>query len=302
MSLLFNLLELLVVITYLLLQRLDLSRILLDDLLAEVRSLGKLLLNFFVIGKVLRQILDNACHRFVLVHQMLSLHRLVLKFTSQLRILANCQPRGPDQLVFVHVEHLDFDVSDLKKHLFPQIVNLMDFVLLNVCEDLRMSSLLFFDHVFPVISFLLNFVQFQSEFVQFFDLHSLLVDSFGQFFNFRFICFIDLFHGICMELLFILFFFLLVLLGLFHLLLFDFAFSSFRSLNLPGAHCYRVRFYNVDICIVDSYTEAIIVLFKALVDLLDHRDKVLELDILLIYVLLLFLKTIQDETKLVTEI
>ena len=75
-------LESLVSIADLLLQLLDLCGILLDNLLTEVRTLCQLFLNFLVIRQVLRQILNDACHLVVLVHQVLSLHRLILELTS----------------------------------------------------------------------------------------------------------------------------------------------------------------------------------------------------------------------------
>ena len=60
--LLLYLLELLVVVLDLLLESLDLVRVLLNDLLAEVRPFGELLLYFLVISEILGQILNNACH------------------------------------------------------------------------------------------------------------------------------------------------------------------------------------------------------------------------------------------------
>ena len=62
---------------------------------------------------------------------MLCLHGLVLKLTCELGILDDCQFCCAYQLVFVHVEHFHLDSPDLQEHLLPQIVDLMDFILLN---------------------------------------------------------------------------------------------------------------------------------------------------------------------------
>ena len=67
------LLRSLVTIFDFLLQINDLLLVLLNDLLAEVRSLGQFLLNLFVVFEVFREIADHRLHFMVFEHQILSL-------------------------------------------------------------------------------------------------------------------------------------------------------------------------------------------------------------------------------------
>ena len=66
---------------------LELFLILLDDLVAEVTSLGELLLDLLVQLQILLQRLDLRGHRPILVYQILGLLRLKLQLTRQLLVL-----------------------------------------------------------------------------------------------------------------------------------------------------------------------------------------------------------------------
>lgn len=119
------------------LQLLDLFLVLFDDFLTEVRPLGQLLLDFLVVGQVPLQVGDPLLHDMVLVHQVLSLLRLVLELASQLHVLDDRKLGGADQLVFVHVKHLDLDCPNLEQHLFPQRIDLLNFLSLNLVYNPR---------------------------------------------------------------------------------------------------------------------------------------------------------------------
>ena len=75
----------------------------------------------------------------------------------------------------------------------------------------------------------------------------------------------------------------------FLIVLFDFSVVSLLSLVISGFNCNLLSVGDFDVGILMSDLQTLIVLFQSLVDLLDHGDKVLELDILFIDVLLLFL-------------
>ena len=220
---------------------------------------------------------------------MLSLHRLVLEFTSQLGVLTDCEPRGADQLVFVHVQHLDLDVSDLEQHFLPQVVNLVDFVFLDVLKDLFVGLLLRLHHFFPLISLLLDFWLLQDEFFKLFDFHRLVIDFLRDFLDFRRVVFVDLLQSLLMVYLFLFNFLSLRVSFLFLIVLFDFGVVSLLSLVESGLarDLLSIDDGDVGFCMPDLQT--LVVLLQSLVDLLDHRDKVLELDVLFVDMLLLFL-------------
>ena len=220
---------------------------------------------------------------------MLSLHRLVLEFTSQLGVLTDCEPRGADKLVFVHVEHLDLDIPDLEEHFLPQVVNLVDFVFLDVLQDLFVGFLLRLHHFFPLISLLLDFRLLQDEFLELFDLHRLVVDFLRDFLDFRGVLFVD-----CLESLLVVDLFLLDFLSLgislgFLIILFDFSVVSLLSLVESGLARNLLSVDDSDVSLRVPDLETLVVLLQSLVDLLDHRDKVLELDVLFVDVLLIFI-------------
>ena len=75
----------------------------------------------------------------------------------------------------------------------------------------------------------------------------------------------------------------------FLIVLFDFSVVSLLSLVISGFNCNLLSVGDFDVGILMSDLKTLIVLFQSLVDLLDHGDKVLELDVLFIDVLLLFL-------------
>jgi hypothetical protein len=121
------------------LQLLYLFLVLLYDLLAEVGTLGELGLDFLVVCQVPCKLGNALLPLLVLVHEMFGLHRLVFQLASELHVLYNRQLCCTDQLIFVHVQHLDLDCPDLEQHLLAKRVNLLNFFLLNLLYYLGLS-------------------------------------------------------------------------------------------------------------------------------------------------------------------
>ena len=122
---------------------------------------------------------------------MLSLHRLILEFTSELSILYYCQFRSSNQLVLIHIQHLDFDCPDLQKHLFPQVVNLVDFILLDWVKNSLVSILLCLNVLTPQVGRVLNLYPMLFEFLQVLDLSIHLSNLLLEIINFWLIFFMD---------------------------------------------------------------------------------------------------------------
>ena len=97
----------------------DLLLVLLDDLLAEVRSFGKLFLHLFVILQVFGQVSDYRLHFVIFEHQVLSALRLVVQLSSELHVLNDCKFGSTLQLIFVGHRVLHAYLSDLHQHVFP---------------------------------------------------------------------------------------------------------------------------------------------------------------------------------------
>lgn len=89
----------------------------------------------------------------ILVHQMFSLLRLVLQFTSQLGILNHRELRSADQLLFVQVEHVDFDCADLQQHFFTQFFDFLHFFIFDLLDLGWVLVALRIQFAFPVVSF-----------------------------------------------------------------------------------------------------------------------------------------------------
>ena len=62
-------------------------------------------------------------HLFVLVDQLFHVLGLVFEFTGELDILLNRQLSGSLQLLFIHGQHLNLNISDINQHLFPEFIN-----------------------------------------------------------------------------------------------------------------------------------------------------------------------------------
>ena len=91
-----------------------------DDLLAEVRPLGELLLNFFVNRDVPVQRLDQGLLLVILRHELFSLLRLILQLARQLYILDLGQPRRCLLLVGIQSQQRCFRLFNLVEHLSAQ--------------------------------------------------------------------------------------------------------------------------------------------------------------------------------------
>ena len=124
------------------LQIIDLLLILLDHFLTEVRSLGQLLLNLFVVLQVLRQVRDHALHLMVLEHEVFRALRLIVEFGRQLHILDHSQLRCTLQLVLIGHRVLHSHCSDLHQHVLSQLVDLLDPVLLDTLDQVAVHLLL----------------------------------------------------------------------------------------------------------------------------------------------------------------
>jgi len=98
-------------------QVLVLSFELLDNLLAEVGSLGQLLFDFFVDGDVTVKSVDLRLHFGIFCQKLLRLLTLVLQLNSQLSILKYRQLSRSLQLVIVQSKQRCLGVLDLLEHL-----------------------------------------------------------------------------------------------------------------------------------------------------------------------------------------
>ena len=89
----------------------------LDHFLAEVRALGKLLLDLLVDFDLPLVSLNLSLHLVVLEDEDLSLLGLVLQLCRQLMILQDGQVCRCLQLLVIHGEQIGFGLFDVKKHL-----------------------------------------------------------------------------------------------------------------------------------------------------------------------------------------
>ena len=152
------------VLVEIVLKLLDLLLVLLDYFLTEVAPFGEFVFNLLVVSQILRQSFDYGVHLVILVHLVLGLLRLVLQFSSERGVLNNSELGCAHQLVFVHVEHFDFDCPYLEEHLLAQVVNLDHLVLLNSGNLFFVGRSLGVSFVAPEVSllheFLLHFLVF----------------------------------------------------------------------------------------------------------------------------------------------
>lgn len=98
----------------------------LDDLLAEVRALGKLLLDLFMDLNLALVSLDLRFHFVVLVDQDLRLLRLMFEFGRELMVLKDGQVRCGLQLLVVHRQQVSLCLLDVEEHFLPQLLCLLD--------------------------------------------------------------------------------------------------------------------------------------------------------------------------------
>ena len=105
-----------------------------DDLLAEVRPLGKLFLNFFVNRDVPIQRLDQGLLFIILSHELFCLLRLILELACQLYILYLGQPRRGLLLVGVQRQQRCFRLLDLVKHLSAQSLRRFQLFTFFLCD------------------------------------------------------------------------------------------------------------------------------------------------------------------------
>ena len=101
------------------LQLLDLLLLLLDDLLAEMASLGKLLLDFLVDLDVSLVGLNLFLLFVVAEEEVLSLLGLVLKLGGKLLVLEDGQGGGSLKLLVIEGKQVSLSLLDLIEHLLP---------------------------------------------------------------------------------------------------------------------------------------------------------------------------------------
>ena len=87
---------------------------------------------------------------------MLVLARLVVKFSSQLSVLNDCQLGGALELIFLGDGVLHPHLSDLHQHLFTQLICLLNYLLRYVLDDSFLSSLLLIYILSPEVSGVLD--------------------------------------------------------------------------------------------------------------------------------------------------
>lgn len=105
------------------LQHLDVCFILLNYSWTEVRTLGKFMLDLFVFIQLDLEDSHLLFHLVVLEGKLFSMLGLVFKFRCQLNVLLNCQLGCSLQLLFVHRQHLNFDVTDVEQHFLSKLVD-----------------------------------------------------------------------------------------------------------------------------------------------------------------------------------
>lgn len=132
----------------------------LDDFLAEVRSLGQLLLNFLMNVNVTDERLNLLLVLIVLQEQFLSLLRLELELGRELTVLEDGEAGRRLQLLIVQREQVRLGLFDLEQHLLSQLLS-----------GLNLLTLLY-GHLFVT---LLNLIeQFSFEVFLLLDQHVLL--------------------------------------------------------------------------------------------------------------------------------
>ena len=123
-----------------------LSLKLLNDLLAEVRSLGQLLLHVLVDADLTFKPLDGLLHLVVLEQQLLSLLRLMVQLGSQLMILQDLEARRRLHLLLVERDQVGLGLRDLVLHLLLQLGDGLEFFALLLIDLLHVFFLAIFDH------------------------------------------------------------------------------------------------------------------------------------------------------------
>ena len=96
----------------------------LDDFLAEVTSLGELLLDLFVDLDLALVRLDLCFHLVVLENEDLRLLRLMLQLGGQLMVLEDSQMCRCLQLLIVHGQQVRLRLLDVEEHFFAQLLSL----------------------------------------------------------------------------------------------------------------------------------------------------------------------------------
>ena len=114
----------------------------LDHFLAEVASLGELLLDLLVDLDLALVRLDLRLHLVVLEDEDLGLLRLVLKLGRQLMVLEDSQMRGCLQLLVVHGQKVRLCLLDVEEHLFAQLLSLFYPIELLLVDLLQSETLL----------------------------------------------------------------------------------------------------------------------------------------------------------------
>ena len=159
-------LEFVVRVLDLLLEILDLLLVLLDNFLAEVRSFGELFFDLFVILEVLAQVSYNALHLVVAEHEVFCALRLVVQLRSQLHILDHGEFGRALQLVLISHRVLHPHRPNLHQHVLAQLVNLLDPVFFNACDQSIVSGLLLNDLHVVEFAFLFHLILIVDEVLQ----------------------------------------------------------------------------------------------------------------------------------------
>lgn len=106
-----------------------------------MRSLCELLLYLLVDLNLTLVSLNLLLHLVILKDQYLSLLRLVLQLCSQLVVLQDSQMRSRLQLLVIHGQKVRLRLLNVEKHLFAQLLGLLDpikFLLVNLLKSQRL--------------------------------------------------------------------------------------------------------------------------------------------------------------------
>ena len=130
----------------------------LDHFLAEVASLGELLLDLLVDLDLALVRLDLRLHLVVLEDEDLGLLRLVLKLGRQLMVLEDSQMRGCLQLLVVHGQQVCLCLLDVEEHLFAQLLSLFYPIELLLVDLLQSETLLVLQPLLKISRFTFHLV------------------------------------------------------------------------------------------------------------------------------------------------
>ena len=111
-----------------------------------------------MILKVFAQVSYNAFHLVIAEHEVFSALRLVVQLCSQLHVLDYGELGRALQLVLICDRVFHSNRPDLHQHVLSQLINLLDSVFFDSCNQSIMSGFLLNDLHVVELAFLLHFI------------------------------------------------------------------------------------------------------------------------------------------------